>query len=256
VTRLTPEQVGAIKHLLVPMADDEWMIAHRGSEWLGLAPDLEEDLAQNSTTQDEMGHAQRLYMLLHDMGLAEPEDWVYNRDPLHWHHAVLTAKPRDGWAEWVVRRYLYEVADWVRRDALSHIPYPPLVASLHKMDREEAYHLAHYRTLMATLAHGGPTSRGFLMQALTDDWPLTADLFQWVGSAENWAIWDVGALAPSAMMNRFLAQVRIDFSPWHLEMPPLTPAPRSARHHGNSRDLARLVEEMVSVRRIAPDSPW
>lgn len=250
-------QIDALKDLIVPMADDAWMIGHQGSAWLGIAPDLEEDLAVSSINQDDMGHANRLYNLLYELGLASADFWIYERDALHWHHADLAGKPLAGWAEWVARRYFYETAGAVRRDALKHIPYPPLVASLKKMDREAVYHLAHYQTLMETLALGGPLSAGHLWAAVAEDWPLVADFFEWVGPEEAWASWDVAALAPSVMRARFLAVVRPDFSRWGMAGTlDLQPAPRRARHHDASTDLKDLLDQMRAVRGIAPSSQW
>ncbi len=255
--RPTHDQVSSLEHLLIPMADDEWMIGHRGSEWLALAPDLEEDLALSSTSQDEMGHAKLLYELLEELGQPSADERIFSRDASHWHHAALTTRPRQGWAEWSVRRYFYEVFDQIRRSALSHVPYPPLVAALRKMDREEVYHVAHQRSVMAAMAYGGSESFGYLNEAVADVWPLLPDLFEWTGPDEHWVVWDAGVLAPSAMRGQFEATVRQDFHKWGLSWPgDIGPARREARHHDNSAELEALLTEMRSVRTIAPASAW
>ena len=46
------------------MADDEFVIGFSDSEWTGIAPLLEEDVAMSSLAQDELGHAAALYGLL------------------------------------------------------------------------------------------------------------------------------------------------------------------------------------------------
>ena len=46
------------------MADDEFVIGFCDSEWTGIAPLLEEDIAMSSLAQDELGHAAALYGLL------------------------------------------------------------------------------------------------------------------------------------------------------------------------------------------------
>ena len=45
------------------MADDEFVIGFSDSEWTGIAPILEEDVAMSSLAQDELGHAAALYGL-------------------------------------------------------------------------------------------------------------------------------------------------------------------------------------------------
>lgn len=254
---LTPEHLEGLKHLLIPVADDEWMVGHRGSEWLALAPDLEEDLALSSLSQDEMGHAQLFYDLLHELGEQTADYQVYERPANQWHHAALTAAPRGDWAEWVVRRYLYEIFDSVRRQALAHVPFPPLLAALHKMDHEEAYHLAHARSLMRTLALGGAESRAHLDRALAWDWPRVPDLFKWTGSEELWAEFTVRHLAPSMLRSHFQSQVQLDFTDWNLAWPgDLGAASDQARHHEGSDDLVTLLNEMREVRLVAPAAEW
>ena len=47
----------ALAGLLQSMADDEFVIGFSDSEWTGIAPLLEEDVAMSSLAQDELGHA-------------------------------------------------------------------------------------------------------------------------------------------------------------------------------------------------------
>ena len=49
--------------LALALADDELVIGHRHSQWTGVAPHLEEDLAFSSIAQDEIGHAVLWYGL-------------------------------------------------------------------------------------------------------------------------------------------------------------------------------------------------
>ena len=49
--------------LLLTLADDELILGWRNSEWTGIAPFLEEDVAFSSIAQNEIGHARALYEL-------------------------------------------------------------------------------------------------------------------------------------------------------------------------------------------------
>src|SRR5689334_23660482 len=57
-------QPSALAELLLALADDEFVIGYANSEWTGIAPMLEEDIAFSSLAQDELGHARLLYELL------------------------------------------------------------------------------------------------------------------------------------------------------------------------------------------------
>ena len=48
---------------LLAIADDELVLGWRNSEWTGIAPFLEEDVAFSSIAQNEIGHARALYEL-------------------------------------------------------------------------------------------------------------------------------------------------------------------------------------------------
>ena len=60
--------------LLLQIADDELILGWRDSEWTGIAPFLEEDVAFSSIAQNEIGHARALYELAaRDLGTTADE---------------------------------------------------------------------------------------------------------------------------------------------------------------------------------------
>ena len=69
------------------MADDEFVIGFTDSEWTGIAPLLEEDVAMSSLAQDELGHAAALYGLLAELTGADPDALAYDREPAEYRHA-------------------------------------------------------------------------------------------------------------------------------------------------------------------------
>ena len=77
----------AIKELLYKMADDLLIIGHRNSEWTGLGPILEEDIAFSSMAQDKIGQSQALFQLLHELGEQEPDTVAFTRNAKQFHNA-------------------------------------------------------------------------------------------------------------------------------------------------------------------------
>ena len=61
---LSPQTRDALAELLLTLADDEFVLGFWDSEWTGIAPMLEEDVAMSSISQDEIGHARAWYELL------------------------------------------------------------------------------------------------------------------------------------------------------------------------------------------------
>lgn len=252
----THQQSEALSAFLVAMADDEWMMGHRGSEWLALAPDLEEDLATSSISQDELGHAALLYDLIHTLGGPNADQHVYEREGSAWRHAPWTARPRGSWAEWVSRRYLYAVFDHTRRSQLERIPFAPLTAVLKKMEREEAYHAMHLRSLMTTLARGGAVSRTYLESAIAEDWRDLPELFDWGTPDDAWISWHLKPPSAASWAAAFETMIRQDFAQWELSLPGTlkTSGVRSTRY--DLPELAKLLGEMRAVRLQFPGAVW
>ena len=123
-----------MNELLLGLADDELVIGWRDSEWTGIAPMLEEDVAFSSIAQNEIGHARAVYQLLTD----DPDALAFDRAPGEYRCAPLVELHLLDWAHAIARRWLYEVADEIRITAL--MEELPLAA---KINREEAYHRMH-----------------------------------------------------------------------------------------------------------------
>jgi ring-1,2-phenylacetyl-CoA epoxidase subunit PaaC len=119
---------------LLGLADDELIIGWRDSEWTGIAPMLEEDVAFSSIAQNEIGHARAVYELLSD----DADALAFDRPPEEYRCAPFVELRLLDWAHTIARRWLYEVADEIRIAAL--MDELPLAR---KIDREEAYHRLH-----------------------------------------------------------------------------------------------------------------
>jgi ring-1,2-phenylacetyl-CoA epoxidase subunit PaaC len=161
----------ALAELLLAMADDEFVIGFWDSEWTGIAPLLEEDVAFSSLAQDEIGHAQVLYQLLAELRGGDPDRIAFGRTAQEYRHARLLDHPRTDWAFSIARRFLYDTADAVRLDLLAASSYAPLAGVVAKLRREETYHLLHATAWVERLAGGGDEPRRRLQDALERLWP-------------------------------------------------------------------------------------
>src|SRR5947207_2601865 len=147
----------ALAILLLSMADDEFVIGFSDSEWTGIGPILEEDVAISSIAQDELGHAQALYRLFVDV-VADGRDVdavAYDRPPDGYYHARLLDHPRGDWAQTIARRWIYETADAARLAALAETSHAPLRELVAKLRREERSHRMHVDTWLERLDGAG-----------------------------------------------------------------------------------------------------
>ncbi|HEY4190828.1 MAG TPA: 1,2-phenylacetyl-CoA epoxidase subunit PaaC [Candidatus Limnocylindrales bacterium] len=254
---LVPATRSALGLLLLAMADDELVLGFSDSEWTGIAPLLEEDVAMSSLAQDELGHAQALYRLLADVvdDGRDADAIAYDRPAEGYYHARLLDHPRGDWAMAIARRYLYDTADAIRLEALADSSYAPLRDLVGKIRREERYHLLHMGAWMERLAGGGSESRRRLIEAMDrlglDAWtvlsPLPNDLSLLMAGIVD--------ASPAELDARWRSAIGPTLA--HLGLPVPGPAgdPGTART-AHSETFRWLHGELTSVRRLDPEATW
>jgi len=217
--------------LLLPIADDELILGWRNSEWTGIAPFLEEDVAFSSIAQNEIGHARALYELAAAELGTTADELAFDRPPEEYRSAPLVELRRLEWARTIARHWLYETADEIRLAALKESDEEAIAGLASKIDREEAYHRMHAEMwvdrLLAT-AEG----RERLNEAVDELWPYA-----------------LGVLDDEL---RPVLRARVEERLGH-ELPEVEAVPRGV----HEAELAELWEEMTMVRRSAPaGSRW
>jgi ring-1,2-phenylacetyl-CoA epoxidase subunit PaaC len=215
---------------LLPIADDELVLGWRNSEWTGIAPFLEEDVAFSSIAQNEIGHARALYSLAAEELGTTADELAFDRAPEEYHCAPLVELKRLDWAPTIARHYLYETADAVRTQALKESDDADVAGLAAKIDREEAYHRMHAEMWLDRL-HATEEGARRLRDAVDELWPYALGLL-----AEE--------LRPS-----WVEQVRDRLG---VELPQVEPIERGQ----HSDDLRELWEEMTIVRRSVPGATW
>jgi ring-1,2-phenylacetyl-CoA epoxidase subunit PaaC len=200
---------------LLGLADDELVLGWRDSEWTGIAPLLEEDVAFSSIAQNEIGHARAVYELL-----AGPEGdadvLAFDRRPEEYHCAPLVELHLLEWAPTIARRWLYEVADEIRITALKDDLDPAVAGLAAKIDREEAYHRMH-----AEMWHERLRDEQRFQAAVDELWPYA-----------------LGVL-PAELRGELASRVDLD-------------EVEGVERGTHTDELAPLWEEMTMVRRSAP----
>jgi ring-1,2-phenylacetyl-CoA epoxidase subunit PaaC len=144
---------------LLALADDELMMGHRHSEWLGLSPFLEEDLTTSSIAQDELGHARALYALIWpdtaDRDAADRDAAVVRRPAAEWRSCGLAERAGFPWELALVRHWLYDLIEpfrWKVIESAHSSRHPDLPAVVARVLDEERFHAAHASALVSRLA--------------------------------------------------------------------------------------------------------
>jgi ring-1,2-phenylacetyl-CoA epoxidase subunit PaaC len=128
---------------LLEIADDELILGWRDSEWTGIAPLLEEDVAFSSIAQNEIGHARALYELVARERGTTADELAFDREPGEYRCSLLVELRLLDWEKTIARHYLYEEADAKRLDELKRSDDAEIAGLAAKIDREETYHRMH-----------------------------------------------------------------------------------------------------------------
>ncbi len=212
--------------LLLAIADDELILGWRNSEWTGIAPFLEEDVAFSSIAQNEIGHARALYELAAAELGTTADELAFDRKPEEYRSAPLAELRRLEWARTIARHWLYETADEIRLAVLMAADDPEIAGLAAKMNREEAYHRMHAEMWIDRLLTTDE-GRTRLDEAIEELWPYALGVLD-------------GELRTEL---RARVEERLGRS-----LPDVEAVPRGV----HEAELAELWEEMTSVRRSAP----
>lgn len=247
----------ALKELLYKIADDQLVLGHRNSEWTGMGPLLEEDIAFSSMAQDKIGHSLAMYSLLHSLGEQEPDTVAFTRNAAQFHNSVLVELPNGEYDFSLVRHFLYDTAEKLRFDMLSHSSYEPLAQVAVKIRGELLYHTLHARTFMKQLGTATEESIGRMQSALNTALPYALGLFEpspfektlirdgtFAGEAELQQRW-------AAEVEKVIANTRLSLPAWG-DVKPVYGG-RAGKH---SEHLQPLLDEMSAVFRIDPSAEW
>jgi ring-1,2-phenylacetyl-CoA epoxidase subunit PaaC len=216
--------------VLLPIADDELVLGWRESEWTGIAPFLEEDVALSSIAQNEIGHARALYQLVADELGTTADELAFDRRPEEYQCAPLVELRRLEWAHTIARHFLYETGDQIRIEVLKALDDEEISGLAAKIDREEAYHRIHAQMWVDRLA-GSLEGRRRLKEAVLELWPhaLGVPDVEWRPRYVDYVSGYLG-----------------------FELPVVVPIHRGE----HAPEWPELWEEMTIVRRSVPGATW
>jgi ring-1,2-phenylacetyl-CoA epoxidase subunit PaaC len=215
---------------LLAIADDELVLGWRNSEWTGIAPFLEEDVAFSSIAQNEIGHARALYSVAAEELGTTADELAFDRSPDEYLCAPFVELKRLEWAATIARHYLYESADAVRIEELKGAEDPELAGLAARIDREEAYHRMHAEMWIDRLQATEEGSRR-LRAAVEELWPYA-----------------LGVL-PEAQRDQFRTRIGEKLSFVNVSADAIERGP-------HVDEFAELWEEMTMVRRSVPGATW
>ncbi|MDQ0416641.1 ring-1,2-phenylacetyl-CoA epoxidase subunit PaaC [Croceifilum oryzae] len=257
--QLTEQQRLILVDWLIQLADDEFIIGHRDSEWLGLCPTVEEDVAFSSIAQDEVGHAAFYYELIQELEGVSADYLAFHRPAHERKNSLLVERENGDWAYTIVRHYLYDLWDQIRLDAMVESSYVPLAHGAKKMKREEYYHLIHFQHWFTRLAKCEGEARERMKHAMELVEQDLDDLLD-IGVIESDLIsWGILTKPPVEMRSEFYSQYKElckDLSDGSERRIIFSKQVSKGRMGQHSPALASVLENMTEVIRFDPNAQW
>ncbi len=245
--------------LLLSVADDKLMLGHRNSDWTGLGPILEEDIAFSSLAQDEIAHAQVLYELASELGGRSPEMLAFGRDPIEYRCARIVELPDDfDWAFALCRQFFCDHYDALRLGRMARSSYTPLAAIAARLAAEEQVHVDHADAWIVRLGAGTDDSRTRLQAALDRLAPVAPMLhepFEGRDALESAGIYPPPETDMFEAWSAALRTVTLDAG-LTLALAPPAAGDTGGRRGRHSEHLAPLLDEMCEVFRLEPAAAW
>ena len=239
---------------LLAMADDELILAHRNSEWIGHAPILEEDIALANIAQDELGHANIWYELHQALTGDEPDELVFFRSANEFRNVQLVELPCGDWAFTMLRQYLFDAYELLLLDKLQHSSYQPLAEACAKIRNEEIYHLRHTSSWIKRLGLGTAESNRRTQTALDELWPYAQQLF--VPLLDESILVDEKIVPNLAVLHEdWLERIRPFLTAANLTIPN-TQTPPTTNRSGHTPHLNTLLADMQKVARLNREAVW
>ena len=248
----------ALKNLLYRMADDTLILGHRNSEWTGLGPMLEEDIAFSSMAQDKVGIANALYSMLHEQfGEKDYDTIAFTRNEKDFYCAHLVELPIGEYDFSLVRHFLYDHAEFLRFEMLQSSSYKPLSDLSKKVKGELKYHILHADTWMKRLGTATEESKARMQSALNEAFPLAYSLFE-PSEYEAQLISEGIFQGEKALQEKWLTAIQNVISQTELKLPEVKDI---KVHYGGRKGfhtgyLQPMLDEMTEVFRLDAEAQW
>ena len=169
----------ALFEFLLRQGDNALVLGHRTSEWCGVGPVLEEDIALANTALDLIGQTQ---LWLAFAGEVEGKgrdanDLAYFRDPYDFRNVLMLELPNEDFARTMMRQFLFDAFQVPWLDALTTSSEQRVADIAAKSLKEAKYHLERSAETVVALGDGTEESNARMRNALEFLWPYAGEIF-------------------------------------------------------------------------------
>lgn len=237
---------------LCRMGDNTLVLGHRLSEWCGVAPVLEEDIAVANIALDFIGQTQLWLGLAAEVeGEGRDADTLaFRRDVMDFRNVLLVEQPNRDYGHTMMRQFLFDAWHIEVLSALLECPEHRVAEIAEKSRKEVTYHLERSSGMVIALGDGTEVSHAKMQSALDRLWPYVGELF--TSDDVDREVLDTSTLRPAFDMR--VSEV--------LEAATLQQPDSNFAHQGgktgarHTEHLGHMLATMQFLPRAYPDAQW
>ncbi len=168
----------ALLRYTLRIADNAMINGQRLSEWCGIGPELEQDIALTNVALDQIGQARMLYQYAAEMyGQEQTEDHMafFRREDCYYNLLILEL-PNGHWGYTVMKQFLFDTFNYYFFTALCKSKNTRLSEIAQKSIKEITYHAQWSAEWVIRLGDGTEESHQKMQDALNDLWMWTGEM--------------------------------------------------------------------------------
>ncbi|MEM9966651.1 MAG: 1,2-phenylacetyl-CoA epoxidase subunit PaaC [Pseudomonadota bacterium] len=243
---------------LCRLGDNTLVLGHRISEWCGVAPVLEEDIALANTALDMIGQTQLWLGLAGDTEGAgrDADQLAFLRDVWDFRNLLLVEQPNGDFGHTMMRQFLFDAWHLPYLKALRNAAHDHISAIAEKSVKEVTYHLERSADTVIRLGDGTEESRLRMQAALDRLYPYVGEMF--ISDQVDEAMVAAG-IAPdlSSVQQVFDQNVTQVFEEATLNVPNSAFAHTGGKSGvQHSEHLGHMLAQMQWLQRAYPGATW
>lgn len=248
----------ALFTFLTRMGDNTLVLGHRISEWCGVAPVLEEDIALANTALDLIGQTQLWLGLAGEVEGAgrDADRLAFHRDVWDFRNVLLAEQPNGDFGQTMMRQYLFDQWHLLYLKALTGSSHDQVAAIAEKSLKEVTYHVERSSDTVIGLGDGTEESHARMQNALDRLYSFVGEMF--IGDDVDAEMATQG-IAPDPSTLRAEYDQRLDAV---LAEATLTKPDSDFAHKGgktgarHTEHLGHMLAQMQWLQRAYPDARW
>ncbi len=243
---------------LLRQGDNALVLGHRTSEWCGVAPALEEDIALANTALDLIGQTQLWLGYAAEVEGAgrSANDLAYLRDVYDFRNVLMLEVPNADFGRTLMRQFLFDAFQVPWLTALQGSDDQQVADIAAKSLKEAQYHLDRSSETVIMLGDGTDESHARMKAALDYLFPYAGEMF--ADDAIDTAIRESGvAPLPSTVRTQWNETLRRVMNEAYLTIPDTTfnhSGGRTGFRH--TEYLGHMLATMQTLQRSYPGATW